>query len=325
MKRFIKYALIAVAAFVVIAVLEVIIALKMVDNVFNNVVIYNEEQYELVKYWQLDTDQYTEVYAFVGDAEAKNKKPNTAVKLIKAGDKTIIAAKVHKVENLYIKKGEKLNTSYDISEMTLTEINIDDIYTPLSSEMKGKLFSHFKNYSEAWKPAAWCNEEYEEIGPIRVKYKKYPELVYDLGSIARFENNFIFVPSEQEYPSISEEFIPIPFDPLSEKKREPLLSDEAIKEIAEIRLVSPRYDKKIDPEFYNDIIAHMDANIDKSYLASSKNNILGDIIISFKDGSESKTVGMLVYDDDDNFCLADARLNNFQQLRWVYPFPFEAH
>lgn len=323
MKKFIKYGIIAVVAFVVILILDTVIALKMVNNYVNYIVVYEGQEYQRLENWTLDTEEFTEVKAFVGDAENKNKKPNSNVKFINVGDTTIISAKVHKAENLYIKKGEKLRTSYDTADFTSAELVIDGKYTAIPEDMKSKIFNHFRYYTREL-PSMGYQAEYEKISPIMVRYKEYPELVHNIGNISRFEGNFIFIPSGQERNiAFGDDYIPVPFDPLAEEDEcEPIL--ENAENIKEIRLVSPRYDKKFSSKYYADIVKCVNESVEKSYLCNGNNNILGDVVVSFKDGSEDIKIGMLTYDDEDNFCLSDKRLTAFDNYRWVYPFPFEA-
>lgn len=324
MKKLFKYGLLSFVAFVTVIIVDTVIGMKMVNNYLNYIVVYEGEQYERLEDWSLNTEAFTEVKAFVGDVESKKKEPNATVRLIDVGDTSIISATVHKAENLYIKKGEKLKTSYDTADFTSAEILIDGRYIEISNEMKNKLIEHFKNYPREL-PFMGYQAEHEKISPIMVKYKNYPELVHNMGYISKFQDNFIFIPSGQERDiAFGDDYIPIPFDPLSQDTKNqysPIL--ENAENIKEIRLISPRYDKKINPKYYADIVKHVNENCEKSYLCSGDNNILGDIIVSFKDGSENKKIGMLMYDNDDNFCLSDVRLTAFDKYRWVYPFPFK--
>lgn len=314
----------AFVAFVTVIIVDTVIGMKMVNNYLNYIVVYEGEQYERLEDWSLNTEEFTEVKAFVGDIESEKKEPNATVRLIDVGNTTIISATVHKAENLYIKKGEKLKTSYDTAAFTSAEILIDGRYTEISDEMKNKLMEHFKNYPREL-PSMGYQAEYEKISPIMVKYKDYPQLVHNMGYISKFQDNFIFIPSGQERDiAFGDDYIPIPFDPLSQDTKNqypPII--ENVENIKEIRLISPRYDKKINPEYYADIVRHVNESCEKSYLCSGDNNVLGDIIVSFKDGSENKKIGILTFDNDDNFCLSDARLTSFDKYRWVYPFPFK--
>ena len=322
MKKFIKYGIIAVVALFVIFILEGFIGLRMVNNYFNYIVVYEGEEYERLKGWNLDTEEFTEAKAFVGDAESKNKEPNSKVKLVNIGGTTLISAKVHKAQNLYIRKGEKLKVSYDASDFTSVEFLIDGRYTEISEDMKTKIFEYVKENSNEM-PSIIGEDKIENPTSIRIKHKDYPELIYNIGTIYKFENTDIFVPTEQEYKT-SAQYIPFPFDPLLQDGKNqypPILED--VDNIKEIRLVSPRYDRKISSKYYAEIVKHVNESCEKSYICSGDNNILGDIIVSFKDGSESKKIGMLMYDDEDNFCLSDVRLSAFDKYRWVYPFPFK--
>ena len=103
-----------------------------------------------------------------------------------------------------------------------------------------------------------------------------------------------------------------------------LPSYQNIDSVSEIRIVTAREEKAIGSELYKPIIEHIIQNKDNSYIASNSNNVIGDIIVIYKYYPASQIIGKLVYDDEDNICFSDARLNAFEKYRWVYPFPFDA-
>lgn len=164
-------------------------------------------------------------------------------------------------------------------------------------------------YTETWKPL------YEEFDSVEAYFGKS-----DTKSSKTNKTVYLLKNCDEKYIRVRIEGT----DYYYHRVDDVLPSYQNIDSVSEIRIVTAREEKAIGSELYKPIIEHIIQNKDNSYIASNSNNVIGDIIVIYKDYPVSQTIGKLVYDDEDNICFSDARLNSFEKYRWVYPFPFDA-
>lgn len=216
MKKIIKPVLLVLLAVIVISGIEFAVGLNKLDDVNNNIIVYNQQEYERLENWELNTDDFSEVSAYVGSDEEQNKEPNSTVKLINNSNEIFIVAEIHGVESVYCKKDAKPAPSYEPTDIVSAEVKVEGRYITLSDEMKNKLFGYLKSNSDDL-PTLEREPEYQEISDIRVCYAQYPYVLRNIGTLAKYQNNIIFIPSGQKRNMVfGDEFIPIPFDPLFE-------------------------------------------------------------------------------------------------------------
>ncbi|MBQ7800378.1 MAG: hypothetical protein IJ370_07775 [Oscillospiraceae bacterium] len=323
MKKYIKYGLIAFLILTVVSIIQVIIGINKVNDIDDFIVIYNEQEYEKLSDWVCPSQNYTEVSAFVGDADAKNKAPNKTVRLFETTYERFIEADVHGVEVLYHKKSDKLPSYLEIDNIEKIEASYDGKYAEMPLRMQKKLIGYLKERGD--ESIFSINEEnYGEISKVYVTYKGYSPVEHCIGSIVKYQNNFGFVASEQDILSVlgDVDIIYIPFDPI-EPKEQATPPYQNIDSISEIKLISVREEITIDRSHYKDFVEHIIKNRENSYTATTSGNLLGDIVVYYNDGTEEQKIGTLVYDDEGLLCFEDTSLPEFEDLRWVYPLPFD--
>lgn len=323
MKKYIKYGLIAFLILTVVSIIQVIIGINKVNDIDDFIVIYNEQEYEKLSDWVCPSQNYTEVSAFVGDADAKNKAPNKTVRLFEIENERFIEADVHGVEALYHKKSDKLPSYLEIDNIEKTEASYDGKYAEMPLEMQEKLIGYLKKRGDE-STFSTNEEDYEEISKVYVTYKGYSPAEHCIGSIVKYQNNFGFVASEQDILSVLGyvDIIYLPFNPI-EPKEQATPVYQNIDSISEIKLISVREERTIDKALYKDFVEHIIKNQENSYTATTSGNLLGDIVVYYNDGTEEQTIGTLVYDDEGTLCFEDSSLPEFEDMRWVYPLPFD--
>ncbi len=323
LKKYIKYGLIAFLILTVVSIIQVIIGINKVNDIDDFIVIYNEQEYEKLSDWICPTENYTEVSAFVGDADAKNKAPNKTVRLFEIENERFIEADVHGTEVLYHKKSDKLPSYLEIDSIEKIEASYDGKYSAMPVETQKKLISYLKDKDDN-NIFSVDNKNYEEISKLYVTYKGYSPAEHCIGSIVKYQNNFGFVASEQDIMSVlgDVDIIYIPFDPI-EPQQQAAPKYQNVDSIFEIKLISVREEKTIDKAHYKDFVEHIIENRENSYVATTSGNLLGDIVVYYNDDTEEQIIGTLVYDDEGLLCFEDTSLPEFEDLRWVYPLPFD--
>ncbi len=323
MKKYIKYGVIAFLILTVVSVIQFIVGYNKLNDIDNFIVVYNGQEYEKLSDWVCPSENYTEVSAFVGNSDAKNKSPNKTVRLFETTDERFIEADIHGVEVLYHKKSDKLPSYLEIDNIEKIEASYDGKYAEMLLEMQKKLVSYLKDRGD--ESIFSVNEEdYEEISKLYVTYKGYSPAEHCIGSIVKYQNNFGFVASEQDIMSVLgyADIIYLPFAPVEPKEQDaPTYQD--IDSISEIKLISAREERTIDKAHYKDFIEHIIKNRENSYIATTSGNVLGDIVVYYNNGNKEQTIGTLVYDDEGLLCFEDASLPELEGLRWVYPLPFD--
>ena len=323
MKKILKFFLIAFLILNIATIIQIIVVTNKNNDIKEFVVIYNGQEYEKLLYWICPTQNYTEVSAFVGDADAKNKAPNQTVRLFDIDNEWFIEADVHGTEVVYHKKSDKLPSYLDIDSVEKIEALYDGKYSAMPLDTQEKLISYLKNKDDD-DMFSVNNKNFEEISKLYVTYKGYSPAEHCIGSIVKYENNIGFVPSEQDsldalgYVYI----IYTPFNPI-EPQSQAVPKYQNINLVSEIKLKSVREERTIDKAYYKDFIEHVIQNRENSYVATTSGNLLGNIVVYYNDGTKEQTIGTLVYDDEGLLCFEDVSLPEFETLRWVYPLPFD--